>query len=102
MGVEALGPEATVEGPGERIVGPLARLREVQHDAALVGPQVKIARHEPATLIDADPGGEAQFLASPVQNLQDVGVGEGEPRLPRREDRFYSEGIYDMPGQSVR
>jgi hypothetical protein len=46
VGVEAFGPDATVEGFDERIVGWLAGSREVQRDAALLGPQVKIARHE--------------------------------------------------------
>ena len=54
MGVEALGPEATVEGLDEGVVRWFAGSREVQCDAALIGPQVKIARHKLAALIDAD------------------------------------------------
>lgn len=46
-------------------VGWLAGPREVQRDDALVGPHVKIARHELAALIEADRRREARFLAGP-------------------------------------
>ena len=53
MGIQALSPEASVEGFDERIVGRLAWSREVQRHAALIGPQVEVARDELAALIDA-------------------------------------------------
>ena len=41
MDVQALGPEATVEGLDEGIVGRLARPGEVERDTALVGPKIQ-------------------------------------------------------------
>ena len=43
MDVEAFGPEAA-EGLNERVVGWLAGPREVDRNAALVGPQVKFTQ----------------------------------------------------------
>jgi len=40
VGVETLGSEATIERFDIRIVGWLSRPREVEGDAALVGPQI--------------------------------------------------------------
>jgi len=91
VSVEAFGPEAAVEGLDERVVGRFAGPREVQRDAALVGPQVKITRHKLAALIDADRCREPHFLAGPFQHLHDVGAAEGEPR--RQGRREAGEGI---------
>jgi hypothetical protein len=44
MGVEALGPEATVEGLDEGIVCWFARSREVQRDAALSSRSLALTR----------------------------------------------------------
>ncbi len=54
MGVQALRPEAAVEGLDERVVGRLARPREVQHDVVLVSPQIEVAGDELRPLIDPD------------------------------------------------
>lgn len=66
MGVEAFDAETAVEDLDGWLAGP----GEVQRDAALVGPQVKITRHEYAALIDADRRREAHLLASPFQHRQ--------------------------------
>src|SRR6201996_4709424 len=63
--IQALGPEASVEGFDERIVRRLARPREVQGDAVGVGPKIKIARDELGSLVDPDRG----WIASPSTNL---------------------------------
>src|SRR5207237_9876338 len=54
VGVETFLPEASVERLDECVVGGLAGPGEVQRDAALVGPDVEIARHELGALIDTD------------------------------------------------
>ncbi|MEY9470890.1 hypothetical protein ABH992_003289 [Bradyrhizobium yuanmingense] len=74
-------------------VGRFAGSREVQRDAALVGPQVKITRHELAALIDADRCRESHFLAGPFQDRHDVAAAEGESWRQRRREA--GEGIDD-------
>jgi hypothetical protein len=46
VGIESFLPEASVERLDESVVGRLPRAGEVQRDAALIGPDVEIARHE--------------------------------------------------------
>src|SRR4051794_24222890 len=84
IGIEAFLPEAAVERLDESVVGRLPRSREVQRDAALIGPDVEIARHELGALIDADRRRESHFIADPFQYLHDIGAAEREPRLQRR------------------
>ncbi len=54
VSVQTFGSEATVEGFNERIVGWFSWPGEVKRDAALVGPQIQIARHKLGALVDAN------------------------------------------------
>src|ERR1700722_7631089 len=46
MGVQTFRSEAAIEGFNECIVGRLSGPGEVERDAALVSPQIQVARHE--------------------------------------------------------
>lgn len=72
VGVQALGPEAAVEGFNERVVGRLAGPGEFQGDATGLGPQVQVSGDELSTLIDPDRLRIAWATARPVQGLDDV------------------------------
>ena len=50
--IQAFGPEPSVEALDIRVVGRLSWFGEVERDALLVSPQVKITRDELRTLID--------------------------------------------------
>jgi hypothetical protein len=52
--VQAFSPEAAVKGLDIRIVGGLARLREVEREAAHAGPQVEGAGDQLGALVDPD------------------------------------------------
>ena len=49
-----LRPKLPVERLDERVVGRLARPREVEHDVLLIGPQVAVAGDELGTLVNPD------------------------------------------------
>ena len=76
VGVETFLTEASVERLDECVVGGLAGPGEVQRDAALVGPDVEIARHELGALIDTDRRRESHFIADSFQYLHDIGAAE--------------------------
>ena len=52
--VQAFGAQSVIERLDERIVGRLARSREVEQDVVLVRPQIQVARYELTALVDAD------------------------------------------------
>ncbi|GGH50818.1 hypothetical protein GCM10011341_14060 [Frigidibacter albus] len=54
MLVQAFGPEPAIERFNGGVVGRLARAREVENNAALIRPEVNVARDELGALIDAD------------------------------------------------
>jgi len=64
MRVQAFGSEFAIERFDEGVISGLARPGEVQRDAALIAPQVEIARDEFAALIDADCLPEANLPAT--------------------------------------
>src|SRR6516162_9438252 len=86
VGIEAFLPEASIERFDEGIVCGFAGPGEVQRDAALIGPDVKISRHELAALIDTDRRRESHCIADSFQDLHDIGAAEGEPRCQRRRE----------------
>ena len=72
MLVQTFGAEAAIERLDERIVSWLARPRTVEHNAALIGPEVHFARDELAALIDTDCLGVAGRRANPVEGRRHV------------------------------
>ena len=50
MGIQALRPELAVKQLGERVVGRLARTRDVERDTPLRGPPVQVAGDGPGAL----------------------------------------------------
>ncbi len=106
MGVEAFSAELPVERLDEGIVRGLSPFRglqanhcramgsgEVECDAALIGPQVKVAADELGTLVNAYAGRKAMGRTDRLQHLDDVGVAEVEANVePRREP---AEGVDD-------
>ena len=63
--------EAAIEGLDDGIIGWVDREREVQDYAALVSPEVHVARDEVAALLYADGLGIAGRLALPVERRHD-------------------------------
>jgi hypothetical protein len=67
-------------------VGPLqwgriiTRSGEVERDVVLIRPQIQIARHELAALVNADGARIAHFLAYPFKRCDDVRPAIGEAR----------------------
>jgi len=49
VGVQALGAELAIETLDVAVVGRLARPREVEHDALVIGPEIKVSGYEFAT-----------------------------------------------------
>jgi hypothetical protein len=70
--VQALGAEAAIEGFDEGVIGGLAWPGEVEHDAALIGPEVHVAGYELAALIDTDRLGVAGRSAHPVERRDHI------------------------------
>jgi len=66
VGVWTFRPQPAVERIAEGVVGRLARPGEVERDAIGVGPEIEVARHELAALVDPDRLREAQLGADPV------------------------------------
>jgi hypothetical protein len=89
--VQALGPEAPVEGFDEGVVRRLAGPAEVQGDAVGIGPQVQVPGDELGPLIDPDGLRIAQPAAGPVQGLDHVFRPVGEPRIDHRREA--AEGV---------
>ena len=86
MGVHALGADAAVEGLSEGIVGWLARPREVEDNAALVGLQVEIAGDELGPLVDTDGRRVADRRTDPVERLNHILAPVAEPRIKHRRE----------------
>ena len=94
--VQALGPELAVEGLDEGIVGGLAGPAEVQDDALLIGPQIKVPRDELGALIHPDRLGVADLATHPFQwenhvlaTVAERGSTAGEkPPGSRRQQRW--------------
>jgi hypothetical protein len=59
--VQTLGPEAAVEGFDEGFVRGLAGAGEVQDDAVLEGPWIRVTRHELRSIVDPDCAGIAGY-----------------------------------------
>jgi hypothetical protein len=86
MRVQAFAAELAVEGLDERVVGGFAGSGEVARDIALIGPEIEIARHELAALVDPDCSGEANLAADTLKDLHDVSASKVEPHLGRRRE----------------
>ena len=78
--VQAFGAELAVEGLDEGVVGRFARPREVEDDAALIGPQIEIARHELAALIEPP-------WKKPSTVVQGLGAVQSNARLQSLLDK---------------
>ena len=81
MGVQALGPELAVEALDEGVIRRLAGSREVQRDAAVIGPKVKVTGDELRALIDADRFGIANLLANALRGPYHVFPAIAEPGI---------------------
>ncbi len=91
MRVEAFGPELAVERLDVAVVGWLARAREVERHAALIGPEIKIAGDELRALVDPDRAREAMLPANLLEDFNDIRPSEVEADIQcRREAR---EGV---------
>ena len=66
MSVQALGPEFAVERLDVGIVSGLSWPREVQCDTPLLGPEVHIARHKLASVVEPDRPWVARLTANPI------------------------------------
>lgn len=84
MGVQALGPELAVERLDEGIVRRLSGPAELDHDAFLVGSEVKFARDELRAPINPDRLGIADLAAYPFKSQNHV--------LPRQLKRGSTAG----------
>jgi hypothetical protein len=84
VGVQALGPEASVEGFDVCVVSRLAGTREVQRDAVGISPQVQIARDELGALIDPDRRRIADGGTGLLKGRNDVLGAVAEPRIDDR------------------
>ena len=84
VGVQTLGTELTVEGLDERVVGGLARPREVERDILLISPQIEIPGDEFGALVDADGLRLADRLTDPFEGTHDILTAVAEPRIDRR------------------
>jgi hypothetical protein len=98
MRVQTFRPELAVEGLDEGIVRRLARAGDVERDAALVSPQVEIPGDELGALVDADCRRQTDLTPDPLEQFDDVGAAEAEPRFNRRrearervDDRQYAQ-----------
>lgn len=72
MGVQAVRPEATIEGFDEGLFCRLARSREVQSDASLISPQIQIVGYELGPLVDLDRRRESYRPANAFQYLDNA------------------------------
>jgi hypothetical protein len=97
VGIQALHPEASVEGLDERVVGRLACATEVERDAVLVCPEIEIARDELGAQINPDLLRVASSLAHVLQGPDDILTAITEPRIEYRhvarvciDDRQYT------------
>lgn len=86
MGVQALGPEAPVEGLDERIVRRLARPREVENDAVPIGPQVEIAGDELRALVHPNSLRIADPRTGLIEGVHHVLAAIAEPRIEYRRE----------------
>ena len=68
--VQAFASELAVEGFDEAVVGRLARPREVENDALLVSPQIKIPGDKLRALIDTDGFGITASLSPSTASLE--------------------------------
>jgi len=84
MRVQAFKPKPAVERFDKCVVGRLAWLAEVERDAMLVGPEIQIARYKLGPLIDADCRRQSNLSGDLLQDVDDVGTAEREPRLQCR------------------
>lgn len=82
-GVQALCSEVAVEAFDERVVGQLARLREVENDDLLIRPEVEVARDELRSLVNLDGFGIASLAADGLQRLNDVFAAIAVARVDR-------------------
>ena len=93
VGVQALGPEAAVEGFNEGVVGRLAGAGEVQGDAVGLSPQVQVPGDELGPLIDPDRLRIAQLGTGAIQRLDHVFRAVGEPGIDHRREA--TEGVHN-------
>lgn len=83
VAVQALVAKPAIEALDEGVVGWFARPREIERDAAGVGPQIQVARDRLAALIDPDRRGIAYLAARPLKRFQYPGNPEAETAAPR-------------------
>ncbi len=72
MGVEALVAETAVEGLDERVVGRLARPREIQCDLLLVGPAIHRQRREFRPVVRLDTGWKATLRPKTLRDANRI------------------------------
>src|SRR3546814_18970851 len=79
VGVQAFGPKSTIECFDERVVGRLARPREVQRHTLLVGPEIHVPGNELRALVDTDSLRIADATAYPIQGRHHIFPAVAEP-----------------------
>lgn len=83
MCIQALAAELAVERLDECVVGGLAWSGKVECNVTLIGPEIEIARHELAALVDPDCLREANLAANPFKHLDNIST-EIEAHFSRR------------------
>jgi len=86
MRVEAFLPEPSVEGLDERVIGGLTRPREVERDAFLISPEIKVARDELRALVNANGLRIANGAANPLECGHHVLTPVAEARIKNRRE----------------
>jgi hypothetical protein len=86
VGVPTFRSEPAVERFYEGVIGRLAWSREVERGAALVRPQIQIARHKLGALVAPDRGRQPHLSPDSFQHLDDIGAAEGKAQLQRRRE----------------
>lgn len=86
MRVEAFGPELAIERLDIAVVRRLARSGEVERHAALIGPEIEIARDELGALVNPDGVREAMLPANLLKYINNIRPSEVEPDIQRRRE----------------
>lgn len=72
MSVQALGAEFAIETLDVAVVGRLAWSREIEDDALVVGPQIKVSGDELAAIVHTNGGRVTDLTAYPFERLDHV------------------------------
>src|SRR5690606_30888798 len=85
--------QAAVEAFDEAVLHRLARPREVERYALLIGPEIEIAADELRALVDAYGLGLADIAAAPLNPRHGIFAAVTEPRIEGRREP--GKGIHD-------